>query len=253
MNRSCPSLWSSTPGAWVAVGMQAWVDARTLAPPPALPPCWIFVDRSLSHPDAWLAPLQGEVVYLDPLRDGLQQIAEWLHGSQGVQAVHILSHSAPGQWALGATVADALSLCDEHADPLAIIAGVLPANAVLTLHGSDFAADASGAKLIATLAAVTGAQVKVQANVPARGSTRRQVGDGPASASQSALAGWPAERGESLVAEAQVRAALLSAFQGAACEPSHRINPQTPPQRPSRVAVVEPWAEALRAAPVAHC
>jgi hypothetical protein len=249
MNRSCPSLWSSTPGAWVAAGMQAWVDARTLAPAPALAPSWIFVDRSLSQPDAWLAPLQGEVVYLDPSRDGLQQIAEWLHGSQGVHAVHILSQSAPGQWALGATVADALSLCDEHADPLAIIAGALSANAVLTLHGSDFATDASGAKLIATLAAVTGAQVKVQADVPARDNTRRQVGDGPASASRPASAGQPADRGEWLVAEAQVRAALLSAFQSAAREPVQRLGPLTPPRR----VVDEFLAETSHTAPVAHC
>jgi hypothetical protein len=245
MNRSCPSLWSSTPGAWVAAGMQAWVDARTLAPAPALPPCWIFVDRSLSHPDAWLAPLRGEVVYLDPSRDGLLQIAEWLHGSQGVQAVHILSQSAPGQWALGATVADALSLCDEHADPLAIIAGVLSANAVLTLHGSDLAADASGAQLIATLAAVTGAQVKVQADVPVRDSTRRHAGNGPAA--QPAAAGQPADRGEWLDAEARVRASLLSVFQSAACAPVHRSSP------PPRVVVDEPLAETLLAASVAHC
>jgi hypothetical protein len=227
--------------------MQAWVDARTLAPEPALPPCWIFVDRSLIHPDVWLAPLQGEVVYLDPSRDGLQQIAEWLHGSQGVQAVHILSQSAPGQWALGATVADALSLCDEHADPLAIIAGVLSANAVLTLHGSDLAADASGAELIATLAAVTGAQVKVQADVPLRDSTRRQIGDGPALDSRPATAGLQADRGEWLDAEARVRASLLSAFQSAACAPVHRSSP------PPRVVVDEPLAETSHAASVAHC
>lgn len=226
--------------------MQAWVDARTLAAVPALPPCWIFVDRSLNHPDAWLAPLQGEVVYLDPSRDGLQQIAEWLHGSQGVQAVHILSQSAPGQWALGATVADALSLCDEHADPLAIIAGVLSANAVLTLHGSDLAADASGAQLIATLAAVTGAQVKVQGDVPARDSTRRQIGDGPALDSRPAAAGQPADRGEWLDAEARVRVSLLSAFQSAACAPVHRSGP------PPRVVVDEPLAETSHAS-VAHC
>jgi hypothetical protein len=227
--------------------MQAWIDARTLAPAPALPPCWIFVDRSLSHPEAWLAPLQGEVVYLDPSRDGLQQIAEWLHGSQGVQAVHILSQSAPGQWALGATVADALSLCDEHADPLAIIAGVLSANAVLTLHGSDLAADASGAQLIAALAAVTGAQVKVQADVPLRDSTRRQIGDGPALDSRPATAGLQADRGEWLDAEARVRASLLSAFQSAACAPVHRSSP------PPRVVVDEPLAETSHAASVAHC
>jgi hypothetical protein len=224
--------------------MQAWVDARTQAPVPALPPCWIFVDRSLSHPDAWLAPLQGEVVYLDPSRDGLQQIAEWLHGSQGVQAVHILSHGAPGQWALGATVADALSLCDEHADPLAIIAGVLSANAVLTLHGSDLAADASGAQLIATLAAVTGAQVKVQADAPVRDSTTRQIGEGPALDPRPAAAGQPADRGEWLDAEARVRASLLSAFQSAACAPVQRPGP------PPRVVVDEPLTETSHASVV---
>jgi Domain of unknown function (DUF4347) len=232
--------------------MQTWVDARTQAPAPALPPCWIFVDRSLSQPDAWLAPLQGEVVYLDPSRNGLLQIAEWLHGSQGVQAVHILSHSASGQWTLGAMVADALSLCDEHADPLAIIAGVLSENAVLTLHGSDLAADASGAQLIATLAAVTGAQVKVQAQVPARDSTRRLVGDGQAPASRPAAGGQSADRGEWLAAQARLRASLLSAFQGAAREPVQLFDTLTS-QKPLRPVVNGTVVNASRATLVAHC
>lgn len=252
MNRSCPSLWSSTPGAWVAAGMQAWVDARTQVPALAPPPCWIFVDRSLSQPDAWLAPLQGEVVYLDPSRNGLLQIAEWLHGSQGVQAVHILSHSASGQWTLGAMVADALSLCDEHADPLAVIAGVLSENAVLTLHGSDLAADAPGAQLVATLAAITGAQVNVQAKVPARDSTRRHLGDGQAPASRPAAAGQSFERGEWLAAQAQLQASFLSAFQGAAREPVQLFDTLTP-RKPPRPVVNCTVSNASRAASVAHC
>ncbi len=170
MNRSCPSLWSSAPGAWVATGVQAWADARPLAPEPVPPNCWIFVDRSLSNLNVWLAPLQGDVVHLDPSREGPRQIAEWLQDAPGVQAVHILSRGASGQLPLGASVVDALSLCDEHDEAMAIIAGVLSADAVLVLHGFDLGADAAGARLVEVLAAVTGAKVKVQSNVPVRGS-----------------------------------------------------------------------------------
>jgi hypothetical protein len=225
MNRSCPSLWSFAPTAWVAAGVQAWVDVRPQAPEPAPSNCWIFVDRSLSNLDAWLAPLRGDVVHLDPSREGPRQIAEWLQDSPGVQAVHILSQGAPGQLPLGASVIDALSLCDEHDEAMAVIAGVLSKDAVLTLHGCDLIADASGARLVEVLAAVTGAQVKVQADVPLRG-------------------------GEWLAAEARVRAALLDAFQSAACEPAHRLDPQTPLRRG---ADAQPLAETLRAASLARC
>lgn len=225
MNRSCPSLWSSAPTAWVAAGVQAWADARPLAPEPAPPNCWIFVDRSLSNLDAWLAPLRGDVVHLDPSREGPRQIAEWLQDSPGVQAVHILSQGAPGQLPLGASVVDALSLCDEHDEAMAVIAGVLSQDAVLTLHGRDLTAGASGARLVEVLAAVTGAQVKVQADVPVRS-------------------------GEWLAAEARVRAALLSAFQNAACESAHWFDPQTPPRT---VLDAQPFAETSRAASLAHC
>jgi len=225
MNRSCPSLWSSTPTAWVAAGVQAWADARSQASEPASSNCWIFVDRSLNNLDAWLAPLRGDVVHLDPSREGPRQIAEWLQDCPGVQAVHILSQGAPGQLPLGASVVDALSICDEHDEAMAVIAGVLSTDAVLTLHGRDLAADASGARLVEVLAAVTGAQVKVQADVPVRG-------------------------GEWLAAEVRVRAALLSAFQSAACEPTHLFDPQTP----RRLVVDErPLAETSRAASLAHC
>lgn len=210
--------------AWVAAGVQAWADASPLAPEPAPSSCWIFVDRSLGNLDAWLAPLRGEVVHLDPSREGPQQIAEWLQDAPGVQAVHILSQGVPGQLPLGASVLDALSICDEHDEAMAIIAGLLSADAVLVLHGVDLAADASGARLVEVLTAVTGAQVRVQSDVPVRGS-------------------------EWLAAEARVRASLLSAFQSAACEPAHRFDPLTLPP----MVVDEPLAETSRAASLAHC
>jgi hypothetical protein len=225
MSRSCPSLWSSIPTDWVTAGVQAWTDARPQAPESAPSRCWIFVDRSLGNPDAWLATLQGDVVYLDPSREGPRQIAEWLQDAPGVQAVHILSQGAPGRLPLGASVVDALSLCDEHDEAMAVIAGVLSKDAVLVLHGFDPTADASGATLVEVLAAVTGAQVKVQAEVSGRCNE------------------WPAT-------EARVRAALLSAFQSAACEPIPLLDPRTL----RRVAADEqPLTDTSGAASLAHC
>lgn len=210
--------------AWVAAGLQAWTEARPLASEPAPLSCWIFVDRSLSNPEAWLAPLRGDVVHLDPSRGGPRQIAEWLQDSPGVQAVHILSQGASGQLPLGASVVDALSLSDEHHEAMAVIAGVLSKDAVLTLHGCDLAAYGSG-RLVEVLAAVTGAQVKVQADVPVRG-------------------------GEWIAADARVRAALLSAFQNAACEPARLRDPQAPSRL---VSDVQSMAETSHAASLAHC
>lgn len=122
---------------------------------------WIFLDASLSDVEAWLEPLQGEVVHLDPSRQGLEQVAGWLHGQINVQSVHILTHGAAGVMTLGSSTLDAQSLADQHAEALAVIAGVLSPKARFHLHGADLNADKEGRALIQALACITGAHVVV--------------------------------------------------------------------------------------------
>ena len=69
------------------------------------PTALVFIDSAL--PD--LATLQAglphglEVHLLDPHRDGLQQIAATLENRQGIAALHLITHGAPGKLFLGHT------------------------------------------------------------------------------------------------------------------------------------------------------
>jgi hypothetical protein len=208
--------------------VQAW---NGVAPPASAPPAptnWIFIDRSLSDPEVWLAPLQGEVVYLDPLREGPRQIAEWLQGTPGVQSVHILSHGVGGRLPLGASVLDSLSICDEHDEAMAVIAGLLAADALLHLHGYVPDESASGERLVEVLAAVTGANVRVQTAATMRGAPQRAPGaQNPET--RRAFAGQTDPREEDRTTDAPVRTALLSAFEHVAIETVNLFNPTVLP------------------------
>lgn len=133
-------------------------------PDGGLPISWIFLDPSLSDAEAWLEPLEGEVVHLDPSRQGLEQVAGWLHGQTNVQAVHFLTCGSAGFMTLGSSLLDAPSLGDLHGEALAVIAGALSPQARLYLHGADLSADAAGLALMHQLSCITGARVVAPAN-----------------------------------------------------------------------------------------
>ncbi len=75
-----------------------------------------FVDAALNGLDVRLRGLKPEVevIVLDPMRDGMQQIADTLADRVGVDAVHILSHGAQGCLILGNTIVDAASMAGKH-------------------------------------------------------------------------------------------------------------------------------------------
>lgn len=129
-----------------------------------LPVSWIFLDPSLSDAEAWLEPLEGEVVHLDPSRQGLEQMAGWLHGQTNVQSVHLLTCGSAGFMTLGSSLLDAPSLGDQHGEALAVIAGALSPQAQIHLHGVDLSADAAGLALMHQLSCITGACVVVSGN-----------------------------------------------------------------------------------------
>ncbi|HEX7551620.1 MAG TPA: DUF4347 domain-containing protein, partial [Candidatus Methylomirabilis sp.] len=101
---------------------------------------------------------QFEVVILDPRRDGIQQITDALAGHQGIEALHILSHGTAGAVQLGSTWLNAQDL-PSYRSAIAGWNSALAEDADLLLYGCDVAAGEKGAGFIASLAALTGADV----------------------------------------------------------------------------------------------
>ncbi|MHC5351540.1 Ig-like domain-containing protein [Metapseudomonas furukawaii] len=119
----------------------------------------VFVDGSVKDYQQLVAALKPgtEVVVLDGSKDGLQQIADYLDGRSGIDAIHVISHGSEGQVLLGTGVLDMGSL-QEHADALSSIGEALSAEGDILLYGCDVA-KGSGQALIQQIASLTAADV----------------------------------------------------------------------------------------------
>lgn len=100
----------------------------------------------------------AQVVVLDGAHDGLAQMADYLKGRSGIDAVHIISHGAQGQVHLGSLALDQAGLA-QNAAALAAIGRSLNADGDILLYGCDVGRGDSGATLLASIAKATGADV----------------------------------------------------------------------------------------------
>ncbi|GAB5404685.1 MAG: hypothetical protein Aurels2KO_29160 [Aureliella sp.] len=126
----------------------------------------IFIDTSVEDYQTLLEDIssltdptrQIEVVFIDPTRDGLEQITEALAGRTGIDALHVVSHGSEGEVALGNTrlTAESLSL---YADHFAAWNASLSSGADLLIYGCDLASSEDGRDLVNSLAALTNADV----------------------------------------------------------------------------------------------
>jgi len=100
----------------------------------------------------------AEVLVLDGNGDGVRQIADFLAGREGVDALHIVSHGGDGYVVLGSTVlgGDTASF---HAGELGRIGDALGGDGDILLYGCDVAASGDGQAFVARLAELTGADV----------------------------------------------------------------------------------------------
>ncbi|MFD2113533.1 DUF4347 domain-containing protein, partial [Thiorhodococcus fuscus] len=99
-----------------------------------------------------------EVHVLDAAQDGLAQIAGILAGRSGIDAIHILSHGSSGSLQLGSTTLSTTNLNDKT-DLLATIGATLTEDGDILVYGCNVAAEEAGKTLVASLAAITGANV----------------------------------------------------------------------------------------------
>ncbi|WP_236185805.1 DUF4347 domain-containing protein [Pseudomonas juntendi] len=125
----------------------------------------VFVDGQVADVAGLLQGLAGnaEVVILDPAKDGLQQMADYLNGREGLDAIHLLSHGADGSVQMGNVWLASNNLA-EHRAALQSIGSALKADGDLLLYGCNVGETAKGQAFIDELSAITGADVAASAD-----------------------------------------------------------------------------------------
>ncbi|MGB4065513.1 MAG: VCBS domain-containing protein, partial [Azonexus sp.] len=125
-----------------------------------------FIDPSVPDHEALLAGMApgAQVIWLDGESDGLRQIASVLEAAQNVDAIHIVSHGAPGSLVLGAAEIDLGALAG-YAEQMAVIEAALSDDGDILLYGCNVAEGVEGAAFINALAAATGADVAASTDV----------------------------------------------------------------------------------------
>ena len=156
------ALLPVVPLALAAVSAEAGSATLGTTPwqPGRQPSAVVFIDPRVSDHERLLAGLRidARAVMLEPERDGLAQVAEAVHGMRGLQAIHLISHGAPGSLQLGATELTEANL-PERVGELAIIREALAEDGDLLLYGCEVGRGAVGERFVAALSLVTGADL----------------------------------------------------------------------------------------------
>lgn len=126
----------------------------------------VFIDGQVSNVGELLQGLSAnaEVVILDPNKDGLQQMADYLLGRSDIDAVHVFSHGDTGKVQLGNLWLDNQNLAS-HSQALASFGKALSADGDILLYGCEIGADGAGRDFIESLARSTGADVAASTNL----------------------------------------------------------------------------------------
>jgi len=126
-----------------------------------------FVDGAVADHEVLVAGVRPgvETVRLDPARDALAQMAAWAETHSGYEAIHVVSHAAPGALRLGGASLDGAALRDPAVSgQLARLGRALNRGGDLLLYGCELAKGEAGAQFVADLAQATGADVGASIN-----------------------------------------------------------------------------------------
>ena len=141
-------------------------DLDAFAPMPAGEPdgeerVVIFIDTGVADyrqlAEQWAT--RGEVVLIDAERDGIDQVRGALAGRTGLDAIHIVSHGAPGTFELGTTRIDTAAITGELAQSFAAIGAKLTDAGDILIYGCDFGEGSAGEAAMRALADATGADI----------------------------------------------------------------------------------------------
>ncbi|HYE36515.1 DUF4347 domain-containing protein [Methylocaldum sp.] len=120
----------------------------------------LFIDSRVQDVSSLLAGIDSgvEIVRLDAQQDGLQQMAGYLAGHSGLDAVYVVAHGSEGDLWLGGTYLNGSNLAD-HADTLASIGQSLKETGDILIYACNTAAGEQGVAFVSELARLTGADV----------------------------------------------------------------------------------------------
>ena len=121
---------------------------------------YVLIDSRVQNIDSVRAGLASDAVciLLDPLLDGVEQIAAALVGVTDLDSIHIVSHGSEGTLYLGNTILTSDNL-NVYSSKLAAIGAVLNSAGDLLLYGCNVGGGATGQSFIDNLARYTGADV----------------------------------------------------------------------------------------------
>ncbi len=105
-----------------------------------------------------------QVVVLDPVQDGIAQIAQALEGMTALDAIHIISHGSEGTLYLGDTVLTSDNL-DQYKSKLADIGESLTHDGDILLFGCEVAKGATGLYFIEKLDSYSSAEVAASVDI----------------------------------------------------------------------------------------
>ena len=138
----------------------------------------LFVDTGVADVDELVASIDPdiEVVMLDAGSDGVQQMADYLSGRSGIEAIHILSHGNQALLQLGSATLSLESMGGAHTDALEAIGLSLSEDADILIYGCDFGEGASGQMAALQLGLLTGADVAVSDDLTGGGGIGWRLG-----------------------------------------------------------------------------
>ena len=138
------------------------LDASQIRGPPTE---IVFIDSSLNL-DLQLknaCPSGVVVSVLDHNQDGILQITSLLSAHSNLDAIHIISHGAPGQVVLGNEILDTATL-DSHSEVLSAWQHALTPGGDILLYGCSVGEGRTGTEFMRQLAAMTGGDVAASSN-----------------------------------------------------------------------------------------
>jgi hypothetical protein len=120
----------------------------------------VFIDPTVSDYQHLAANvLEGtEIVTLDPLRDGVEQISEILTEYGDISSLHIVSHGSPGSLHLGTAELNFKTI-ENYGTALQKWGNALTDTADLLIYGCDVAAGENGRTFVEQLSTLSGADI----------------------------------------------------------------------------------------------
>lgn len=119
----------------------------------------VFVDRSVANYQSLITGVEAsEVIFLNPMGDGIRQITEVLAQRSNVSNVHVVSHGQAANLNLGAAELNENTV-NAYTSALQNWSRALASDADILFYGCNVAAGEMGAALVQKLSQLTGADI----------------------------------------------------------------------------------------------